>query len=372
MEATAAMAAMAMAGMAATVSASAFVAPTFTMTIVGGRLAASTDTFPDWSGGLARRLIRGMYGDAGTPNQDGAAKHGNAGNPGGPAQPAMVGMDTDPAVSGATSANSPGGEITQFVFSPILATVTGGVDFTYPVYVVAEDDAGNRRPESSGPTPTRYSVANATVGSVDQSLGRVDSANATSGLAMFSKFSINNGAPISEFVASSGGISSTSSRFSVSYSPTQIRTAYGINQLSETGAGQTIAIVDAFNDPTIVADLTAFDTTYGIPAPPGFTVFNQNGNVINPTATNVPIDPSGGWESEESLDVEWAHAMAPGARIDVVETISPGLIDMLAGVTAASSLPGVSVVVDELRRTRDDRPLQHFVPGRVRRRGELC
>src|SRR6185437_11109773 len=59
----------------------------------------------------------------------------------------------------------------------------------------------------------------------------------------------------------------------VGYSPSQILGAYGFNQLSfgntpANGAGQTIAIVDAYNDPFLKSDLYKFDTKYGIPAPP--------------------------------------------------------------------------------------------------------
>src|ERR1700693_1141808 len=70
------------------------------------------------------------------------------------------------------------------------------------------------------------------------------------------------------FLAGSG------SSFNV-YSPAQIRAAYGFNQLSLNGAGQTIAIVDAYNDPTIKADLAKFDSQFGIAAPPKFTVAEQ-------------------------------------------------------------------------------------------------
>jgi subtilase family serine protease len=78
-----------------------------------------------------------------------------------------------------------------------------------------------------------------------------------------------------------------------------------------TGAGQTIIIIDSFGSPTIANDLSTFDAGYGLPAPPSFTV-------LAPLGT-VPFDPSDsdqvGWASETTLDVEWAHALAPGAGI---------------------------------------------------------
>ena len=113
------------------------------------------------------------------------------------------------------------------------------------------------------------------------------------------------------------------------YSPIQILTAYGFystsgannisfNGVAGNGAGQTIAIVDAYNDPNIASDLAAFDSRFNLPAPPSFSVLNQNGQ----TSPLPAADPTGDWEVEESLDVEWAHAMAPGASIVLVEANS--------------------------------------------------
>src|SRR5580658_1603743 len=99
------------------------------------------------------------------------------------------------------------------------------------------------------------------------------------------------------------------------YSPQEIRTAYGMNGLINSGmvgAGQTIVIIDSYGSPTIAADLAAFDAGYGLPDPPSFTVLAPLGTVPwNPTL--YPDQP--GWAGETTLDVEWAHAMAPGAAI---------------------------------------------------------
>ncbi len=100
------------------------------------------------------------------------------------------------------------------------------------------------------------------------------------------------------------------------YSPLQLRRAYGAQQLLNagiTGKGRIITIIDAFQSPTLRADLRAFDRLFGlndpqlnIIAPFGLTPFN-------------PKDPlHTGFAAEISLDVEWAHAMAPGATIDLV------------------------------------------------------
>ncbi len=111
------------------------------------------------------------------------------------------------------------------------------------------------------------------------------------------------------------------------FTPTAIRQAYGINTISFNGitgdgTGQTIAIVDAYDDPNIVGDLQQFDSTFNSssnelnarPATSILTVVGQTGGA-RPTA----VDPTGGWEQEESLDVEWAHAVAPGANIELIE-----------------------------------------------------
>ena len=119
------------------------------------------------------------------------------------------------------------------------------------------------------------------------------------------------------------------------FSPAQITSAYGVNQVTENGAGQTIAIVDAYDlsISAVTTDLTAFDTQFNLPAPPKFTVSVPT----NPT-------PNSGWALEIALDVEWAHAIAPGASILLVETPSASGSDLLTGVQAAATTPGVSVV----------------------------
>jgi len=133
----------------------------------------------------------------------------------------------------------------------------------------------------------------------------------------------------------------------VGYTPSQIRAAYGFDQLTTfstssgsepaNGAGQTIAIVDAYNDPNIGGDLAVFDAAFGIAAPPSFKIVSQTGS------TRLPLG-NPGWDTEISLDVEWAHAIAPGANILLVETTSDRWSDLIAGVDYAKNQPGVSVV----------------------------
>ncbi len=124
------------------------------------------------------------------------------------------------------------------------------------------------------------------------------------------------------------------------YSPAEIRAAYGVDAItfsngtvSGDGAGETIAIVNAYSDPNIAADLAAFDAEYGLSAPPSFTVDN-----LGATSTDA------GWALETALDVEWAHAIAPDANIVLVEASSDSLDALFGAVKYASNLPGVGVV----------------------------
>ncbi len=125
------------------------------------------------------------------------------------------------------------------------------------------------------------------------------------------------------------------------YTPTQIRHAYGFDQVTfgsviGNGAGQTIAIVDAYGDPNIANDLHVFDLAFGLPDPT-FTKVSQTGNTKYP-ATNA------GWALETALDVEWAHAIAPAAKILLVEANTSSLSNLLTAVDYARKQAGVSVV----------------------------
>jgi subtilase family serine protease len=108
------------------------------------------------------------------------------------------------------------------------------------------------------------------------------------------------------------------------YLPAQIRNAYGIEPLLDhgaDGAGTTIAIVDAFQNPTMAQDLARFDAVSGLPAPPSFRILAPHG-----LTQFDPNDPNQvGWSAEIALDVEWAHAIAPAANIVLV--LAPGSSD---------------------------------------------
>ncbi len=122
------------------------------------------------------------------------------------------------------------------------------------------------------------------------------------------------------------------------YSPKQIRDAYGFNSQGGDGSGQTIAIIGAYNDPKILSDLQVFDRKFGIYDPPSLKVVNQSGG----SASGLQTDA--GWAGELSLDVEWAHAIAPKANIMVVEANSDSLSSLMTAVNYARHAAGVSVV----------------------------
>ena len=98
----------------------------------------------------------------------------------------------------------------------------------------------------------------------------------------------------------------------VCYTPAQLQQAYNFptGKKAPTGAGQTIMVVTAFGSPTIEADLAQFDAENGLPDPPSFTIVNQQTIVSTNSSDDFFM-----WAVETSLDVEYAHAMAPGANI---------------------------------------------------------
>jgi hypothetical protein len=104
------------------------------------------------------------------------------------------------------------------------------------------------------------------------------------------------------------------------YQPAQIQRAYDLPPLyasGVTGRGTTIVIVDSFGSPTIRNDLKVFDQTFGLPAPPKFTIIQPAGRVPAYDPNNSDMV---GWAGETTLDVEYAHVIAPGANILLVET----------------------------------------------------
>lgn len=112
------------------------------------------------------------------------------------------------------------------------------------------------------------------------------------------------------------------------YAPSVIRHAYGFDQLASTGSGQIIAIVDAYGSSTIQNDLNVFSAKYGLPTTTVKIYYPQG----------VPRRSDSGWALETSLDVEWAHAIAPNATIALVVAKSTNMSDLLSAVDYAVGL----------------------------------
>ena len=111
------------------------------------------------------------------------------------------------------------------------------------------------------------------------------------------------------------GAASSSPTTYPGYIPIQIWDAYqySSNGVYNTsfGSGETIAIIDAYGSPTISSDVNTFDQQFGLPA--------INLQIVQPFGK---VSRNSGWALETSLDVEWAHAMAPAAKIVLIETPS--------------------------------------------------
>ena len=121
------------------------------------------------------------------------------------------------------------------------------------------------------------------------------------------------------------------------YNPVQIQQAYNLPSLYArgiTGKGATIVIVDPYGSPTIVSDLRDFDSAESVPNPPSLRIIRPAGRVppFNPNNADMV-----GWADETTLDVEYAHTIAPGAKILLVETPgggSAGTVSMPQIITA--------------------------------------
>src|SRR5580658_6737428 len=131
-------------------------------------------------------------------------------------------------------------------------------------------------------------------------------------------------------------------------SPAMIEQAYDLNNLvfttggktiSANGAGETIAIVDAFGDPDIASDLQTFDANFGI------SNDNASGQfVLTVDTPEGAVATNSGWATEESLDVEWAHAIAPEANILLVEAPAATTTSLTDAVVWAASQSDVVAV----------------------------
>jgi hypothetical protein len=124
-----------------------------------------------------------------------------------------------------------------------------------------------------------------------------------------------------------GIVSPNQAGFPEGYIPCDLYNAYRLNNSGLNGASSTIVIIDAFDPTPIGSDLANFDASFGLPDPPAFDVFQES---ANPT-------PNPGWASEITLDVEWAHAMAPAANIVLLLADTNATGDLLSAVDFATT-----------------------------------
>jgi subtilase family serine protease len=127
------------------------------------------------------------------------------------------------------------------------------------------------------------------------------------------------------------------------YNPFQMRRAYNIDTLINAGfdgRGKTIVIIDAFQSPNIVGELNVFNSFFGLPGLDGLGAVGNIGTFKQVAPDGLtPFDPNDtdmqGWAEEISLDVEWAHAMAPNANITLVLSKSDSDVDILSATKFA-------------------------------------
>jgi kumamolisin len=118
--------------------------------------------------------------------------------------------------------------------------------------------------------------------------------------------------------------------------PGQIRAAYS---LPSTGGSFTIYIVDAFHYPTALSDFNTFSSQFGLPTEPSTNPTAASNAVFQvryATKGNRAPRTNCGWAQEAALDIEWAHAMAPNAKIVLIEAASNSFADLMAAVDLAS------------------------------------
>jgi subtilase family serine protease len=151
------------------------------------------------------------------------------------------------------------------------------------------------------------------------------------------------------------GLTSDDSPAAVAVTPAEMRAAYGVDAISVngtvgTGANQTIAIIDAYEDPDLAADVSTFNSDFGLQqfgatGSPTLKIIRQNGTTV--AVGNEPpadtVDPVGdSWAIETSLDVEWAHVIAPQANIVVV--LADSSSSLYTAIKTGEKQTGVSVV----------------------------
>jgi subtilase family serine protease len=138
----------------------------------------------------------------------------------------------------------------------------------------------------------------------------------------------------SQVIVGSDHVTPSTSTSPSGLSPAQIKSVYGFSTSSTSGSGKTIAIVDAYDDPKAEVDLGVFAAQYGLP---GCTTANGCFTKVDQTGGTSYPRMNSGWSLEISLDIQWAHAIAPGAKILLVEAKSASSNDLFAAEDYASA-----------------------------------
>ena len=160
------------------------------------------------------------------------------------------------------------------------------------------------------------------------------------GVSVLSSFFFTNRAEASYHFTNYKGVPpihelGSASKTPVGMTPGEIKKAYN---LPASGGHGTIVVVGAYNDTTLEADLAVFDKTFNLPA-----CTSANG-CLTKHAMSTSIGTNSGWAMETSLDIEWAHAIAPNAKILLVEATTPSGANLLKAVDYAASVGGASAI----------------------------
>lgn len=156
-----------------------------------------------------------------------------------------------------------------------------------------------------------------------------------------SDYVVNLAKPQMPHVATDAGIHPMGTIIS-GYYPADIRTAY---RLPDNGGTGVIAIVDAFDDPTALSDFNFFSKTFNLPqetSKVSTASTNKVFQVVYASGQRPPTDT--GWAGEIALDIEWAHSVAPNAKIVLVEAASSADPDINVAISVAKNLVGVHEV----------------------------
>src|SRR5579862_1813207 len=148
-------------------------------------------------------------------------------------------------------------------------------------------------------------------------------------------------AVIAELMNPPHGPSATGIPAPAGFHPTDFQSVYG----DRSPGNGVIAIVDAYHFPTALTDFNTFASMFGLPTE-GSTDATSSGNSVFQVVYANGSKPAadGGWSQEMAVDIEWAHAMAPGAKIVLVEAATSNFSDLFRAVDVAAALPGVTQV----------------------------